>query len=102
MIIKKYTFQSGRVDYIIFDYKNIHINKRRYWNSIDAFCIYDIMIISFYPNSPANEHSLTSIWDVNRLELSRDSMLDYLNYYIKVEEESDEFREIANLYNTLI
>lgn len=27
MIIRKYTFQSGRVDYIIFDDKNIHIKN---------------------------------------------------------------------------
>lgn len=99
MIIRKYTFQSGRVDYIIFDDKNIHINKRRYWNSIDAFCIYDMMIISFYVDLPG------LIYDVKRIEISRDVMLDYLinyKFYIKVEEDSDEFMEIANLYNTLI
>ena len=98
MIIRKYTFQSGRVDYIIFDDKNIHINKLRYWNSIDAFCIYDMMIISFYVDLPG------LIYDVKRTEIPRDFMLDYLNYkfYIKVEEDSDEFMEIANLYNTLI
>ena len=109
MIIKKHTFQSGgvdyRVDYIIFDDKNIHINKRRYWNSIDDFCVYDLIYIHFYLNSSANERSLASIWDVSYIIImSRDSILEYLNkfYYIKVEEESDEFREIANLYNTLI
>lgn len=103
MIIKKHTFQSGRVDYIIFDDKNIHINKRgywnSYWNSIDDFCLYDIMIISFYVDLPG------LIYDVERIEMTYDSILDTLLRYtfdIKVEEDSDEFREIANLYNTLI
>lgn len=102
MIIKKHTFQSGgvdyRVDYIIFDDKNIHINKRGYSNSIDTFCI-DIIIISFYLDLPG------LIYDVERIEMSYDSILDNLlryTFYIKVEEDSDEFREIANLYNTLI
>lgn len=102
MIIKKHTFQSGRVDYIIFDDKNIHINKRgylnSYWTSIDDFCIYDIIIISFYLDLPG-------LYDVESIEMSYDSILDNLlryYFYIKVEEDSDEFREIANLYNTLI
>ena len=97
MVIKKHTFQSGRVDYIIFDDKNIHINKLRY--SIYAFCVYDIMIISFYLDLPG------LIYDVERIEMSYDSILDNLlryTFYIKVEEDSDEFREIVNLYNTLI
>ena len=100
MIIKKHTFRSERVDYIIFDDKNIHINKRGYWNLIDAFCIYDMMLISFYSDLPG------FICDVESIEMSRDSiLLDYLNnnfYYIKVEEDSDEFKKIMNLYNTLI
>lgn len=56
------------------------------------------MIISFYVDLPG------LIYDVRRIEISRDFVLDYLNYkfYIKVEEDSDEFMEIANLYNTLI
>ena len=104
MIIKKHTFQSGgvdyRVDYIIFDDKNIHINKRGYSNSIDAFCIYDIIIISFYLDLPG------LIYDVESIEMLYDSILDnllhYNTFYIKVEEDSDEFKEIMNLYNTLI
>lgn len=108
MIIKKHTFQSGRVDYIIFDDKNIHINKRGYWNipisdyrnSKDAFCIYDMMIISFYVDLPG------LVYDVESIEMSYNSILNDLLYYnafnIKVEEDSDEFREIVNLYNTLI
>ena len=107
MIIKKHTFQSGgvdyRVDYIIFDDKNIHINKRGYKrgysNSIDAFCIYDIIIISFYLDLPG------LIYDVESIEMSYDSILNNLlhyTFYIKVEEDSDEFKEIMNLYNTLI
>lgn len=99
MIIKKHTFRSERVDYIIFDDKNIHINKRGYSISIDAFCIYDIIIISFYLDLPG------LIYDVESIEMSYDSILDNLlryAFYIKVEEDSDEFREIANLYNTLI
>ena len=104
MIIKKHIFQSGRVDYIIFDDKNIHINKRgywnSYWNSIDDFCLYDIMFISFYVDLPGLIH------DVESIEMSYDSTLDNLLHYnafcIKVEEESDEFKKIANLYNTLI
>lgn len=118
MIIKKHTFQSGRVDYIIFDDKNIHINKRGYWNipisdyrnSKDAFCIYDIIIISFYVDLPG------LIYDVERIEMLYDSILNDLLYYnafdikveelfdfnIKVEEDSDEFKKIMNLYNTLI
>lgn len=102
MIIKKHTFRSERVDYrvdyIIFDDKNIHINKRGYSNSIDAFCI-DIIIISFYLDLPG------IIYDVESIEMSYDSILNNLlhyTFYIKVEEDSDEFREIANLYNTLI
>lgn len=108
MIIKKHTFQSRgvdyRVDYIIFDDKNIHFNKRGSWKPIDDICVYDLIYIHFYLNSSANERSLASIWDVSYIIMSRDSILEYLNkfYYIKVEEESDEFREIANLYNTLI
>ena len=103
MIIKKLTLQSRgvdyRVDYIIFDDKNIHINKRGYPNSIDASCIYDIIIISFYLDLPG------LIYDVESIEMSYDSILDNLlhcTFYIKVEEDSDEFREIMNLYNTLI
>ena len=103
MIIKKHTFQSGgvdyRVDYIIFDDKNIHINKRGYWNSIDDFCIYDMMLISFYSDLPG------FICDVESIEMSYDSILNNLlhyTFYIKVEEDSDEFKEIMNLYNTLI
>lgn len=99
MIIKKHTFQSGRVDYIIFDDKNIHINKQVYWNSIDAFCIYDMMLISFYLDLPG------FIRNVESIEMSYDSILDNLlhyTFYIKVEEDSDEFKEIMNLYNTLI
>ena len=115
MIIKKHTFQfrgvDYRVDYIIFDDKNIHLNKRGSckprlpsWKPIDDICVYDLIYIHFYPNSSTNERSLASIWDVRYIIMSRDSILEYLNkfYYIKVEEESDEFREIANLYNTLI
>ena len=103
MIIKKHTFQSGgvdyRVDYIIFDDKNIHINKRGYSNSIDAFCIYDIIIISFYLDLPG------LIYDVESIEMSYDSILNNLLHYtvyIKVEENSDELKKIMNLYNTLI
>lgn len=103
MIIKKHTFQServDRVDYIIFDDKNIHIKKRGYSKSIDAFCIYDIIIISFYLDFPG------LIYDVESIEMLYDSILNnllhYNTFYIKVEEDSDEFREIANLYNTLI
>ena len=103
MIIKKHTFQSGgvnyRVDYIIFDDKNIHINKRGYCNSIDDFCIYDMMLISFYSDLPS------FICDVKSIEMSYDSILNNLlhyTFYIKVEEDSDEFKEIMNLYNTLI
>ena len=100
MIIKKHTFQSGgvdyRVDYIIFDDKNIHINKRGYCNSIDDFCIYDMMLISFYSDLPS------FICDVKSIEMSYDSILNNLlhyTFYIKVEEDSDEFKD---LYNTLI
>ena len=103
MIIKKHTFQSGgvvyRVDYIIFDDKNIHINKRGYCNSIDDFCIYDMMLISFYSDLPS------FICDVKSIEMSYDSILNNLlhyTFYIKVGEDSDEFKEIMNLYNTLI
>ena len=103
MIIKKHTFQSRgvdyRVDYIIFDDKNIHFNKRGSWKPIDAFCIYDIIIISFYLDLPG------LIYDVESIEMSYDSILDNLlhyTFYIKVEEDSDEFKEIMNLYNTLI
>lgn len=103
MIIKKHTFQSGRVDYIIFDDKNIHINKRgylnSYWTSIDDFCKYDIMLISFYLDLPGLVNNVKSI------EMSYDTILDNLlryAFYIKVEEDSYEFREISNLYNTLI
>ena len=102
MIIKKHTFQSGRVDYIIFDDKNIHINKRGYWNSYwnskDDFCLYDIMFISFYVDLSG------LVYDVESIEMSYNSILnEYYNAFdIKVEEDSDEFREIANLYNTLI
>lgn len=99
MIIKKHTFQSWGV-YIIFDDKNIHINKRGYSNSIDAFCIYDIIIISFYLDLPG------LIYNVESVEMLYDStlnnLLHYDTVYIKVEEDSDEFREIANLYNTLL
>ena len=105
MIIKKHTFRSERVDYIIFDDKNIHINRWVSWKSIDDLYVYDLIYIHFYPNSSANEHSLASIWDARRKVMSRDSILDYLNnkfYYIKVGEDSDEFKEIMNLYNTLI
>ena len=98
MIIKKHTFRSERVDYIIFDDKNIHINKRGYSNSIDA--IYDIIIISFYLDFPG------LIYDVESIEMLYDSdlnkLLHYNTFYIKVEEDSDEFKEIMNLYNTLI
>lgn len=57
-----------------------------------------MMLISFYVDLPG------LIYDVESIEISRDFMLDYLNYefYIKVEEDSDEFKEISNLYNTLI
>ena len=99
MIIKKHTFRSERVDYIIFDDKNIPINKRGYWNSIDDFCIYDMMLISFYLDLPG------LIYDVESIEMSYDSILNNLlhyTFYIKVEEDSDEFKEIMNLYNTLI
>ena len=103
MIIKKHTFQSGgvdyRVDYIIFDDKNIYINKWGYCNSIDDFCIYDMMLISFYSDLPS------FICDVKSIEMSYDSILNNLlhyTFYIKVEEDSDEFKEIMNLYNTLI
>lgn len=103
MIIKKHTFQAGRVDYIIFDDKNIHINKRGYlnshWTSKDDFCIYDIMLMSFCSDLPG------LVYDVESIEMSYDSILDNLlryAFYIKVEEDSDEFREIVNLYNTLI
>lgn len=104
MIIKKHTFQYGRVnlprvDYIIFDDKNIHINKLRYSNSIDAFCKYDIMLISFYLDLPG------LIYDVESIEMPYDVILNKIHYntfYIKVEEDSDEFKEISNLYNTLI
>ena len=99
MIIKKHTFRSERVDYIIFDDKNIHINKRGYSNSIDAFCIYDIIIISFYLDLPG------LIYDVESIKMLYDSVVlnNLLHYfYNKVEEDSDEFKEIMNLYNTLI
>ena len=104
MIIKKHTSQSGGVDYrvyyIIFDDKNIHINKRGYPNSIDAFCIYDIIIISFYLDLPG------LIYDVESIEMLYDSglnkLLHYNTFYTKVEEDSDEFKDIMNLYNTLI
>ena len=100
MIIKKHTFRSERVYYIIFDDKNIHINKRGYSNSIDAFCIYDIIIISFYLDLPG------LIYDVESIKMLYDSELNkslhYNTSYIKVEEDSDEFKDIMNLYNTLI
>ena len=98
MIIKKHTFLSGREFYIIFDDKNIHINKLITWKSVDSFCIYDLILISFYPDASA------PIYDVNCLDISYDAILYYLNdkQHIKVEEDSDEFKEISNLYNTLI
>lgn len=104
MIIKKYVFRNGEILYLIFDDKNIHINRPVSWKPIDDICVYDLIYIRFYPNSSANERSLVSIWDVSYITMSRDSILVYLNgkYYTKVEEDSDEFREIANLYNTLI
>lgn len=104
MIIKKYVFRNTEIMYLIFDDKNIHINRRVSWKPIDDIYVYDLIYIHFYSNSSANEHSLASIWDVSYITMSRDSILEYLNkiYYIKVEEESDEFREIVNLYNTLI
>ena len=43
--------------------------------------------------------------DVKSIEMSYDSILNNLlhyTFYIKVEEDSDEFKEIMNLYNTLI
>lgn len=104
MIIKKHTFQSGgvdyRVDYIIFDDKNIHINKRGYCNSIDDFCIYDMMLISFYLNLPGLIYYVESIEMLYDSELNKS--LHYNTFYTKVEEDSDEFKEIMNLYNTLI
>ena len=102
MIIKKYVFRNGEILYLIFDDKNIHINRPVSWKPIDDICVYDLIYIHFYPK--ANERSLVSIWDVSYITMSRDSILVYLNstYYIKVEEDSDEFREIMNLYNTLI
>ena len=105
MIIKKYVFQDGVILYLIFDDKNIHISRQVSWKPIDDLYVYDLIYIYFYPNSSANEHSLASIWDARHKAMSRDSILDYLNnkfYYIKVEEDSDEFKEIMNLYNTLI
>ncbi len=104
MIIKKYVFRNGEILYLIFDDKNIHINRRVSWKPIDDIYVYDLICIHFYSNSLANERSLASIWDVSYITVSRDSILEYLNkiYYIKVEEDSDEFREIVNLYNTLI
>ena len=104
MIIRKYVFQDGEILYLIFDDKNIHINRRISWKPIDDLYVYDLIYIHFYPK--ANEHSLASIWDAHYKAMSRDSILDYfLNnkfYYIKVEEDSDEFKKIVNLYNTLI
>lgn len=104
MIIKKYVFRNGEILYLIFDDKNIHINRPVSWKPIDDLYVYDLICIYFYPNSSANEHSLASIWDARYKAMSRDSVLDHLNYsyYIKVEEDSDEFKEIMNLYNTLI
>lgn len=105
MIIKKYVFGNGEILYLIFDDKNIHINRRVSWKPIDDIYVYDLIYIQFYSNSSANERSLASIWDMGYITMSRDSILDYLNnkfYFIKVEEESDEFREIMNLCNTLI
>ena len=104
MIIRKYVFRNGEILYLIFDDKNIHINRRVSWKPIDDLYVYDLIYIFFYPNPSANEHSLASIiWDARYKAMSRDSILDYLNYnYIKVEEDSDEFKEIMNLYNTLI
>lgn len=104
MIIKKYVFRNGEILYLIFDDKNIHISGRVSWKPIDDLYVYDLIYINFYPNSSANEHSLASIWDARRKVMSRDSVLDHLNhsYYIELEEDSDEFKKIVNLYNTLI
>lgn len=104
MIIKKYVFRNSEILYLIFDDKNIHINRRVSWKPIDDIYVYDLIYIHFYPNSSPIERSLASLWDVSYITISRDSILEYLNkvYYIKVEEDSDEFREIADLYNTLI
>lgn len=102
MIIKKYVFQDGEILYLIFDDKNIHINRRVSWKPIDDLYVYDLIYIYFYPK--ANEHSLASIWDARYKAMSRDSILENLNnsYYIELEEDSDEFKKIVNLYNTLI
>ena len=104
MIIRKYVFQDGVILYLIFDDKNIHINRWVLWKPIDDLYVYDLIYIYFYPNSSANEQSLASIWDARRKVMSRDSILDHLNYsyYIELEEDSDEFKKIVNLYNTLI
>ena len=58
-----------------------------------------MMLISFYSDLPS------FICDVKSIEMSYDSILNNLlhyTFYIKVEEDSDEFKEIMNLYNTLI
>ena len=104
MIIRKYVFRNGEILYLIFDDKNIHINRWVSWKSIDDLYVYDLIYIHFYPNSSANEHSLASIWDARRKVMSRDSILNHLNYsyYIELEEDSDEFKKTVNLYNTLI
>ena len=102
MIIRKYVFRNGEILYLIFDNKNIHINRRVSWKPIDDLYVYDLIYIHFYPK--ANEHSLASIWDAHYKAMSRDSILENLNYsyYIELEEDSDEFKKIVNLYNTLI
>lgn len=105
MIIRKYVFQQdGEILYLIFDDKNIHINRRVSWKPIDDIYVYDLIYIRFYPNSSANEHSLASIWDASYKAMPRNSIDYFLNYkyYIEVEEDSDEFKKIVNLYNTLI
>lgn len=45
MIIRKYVFQDGEILYLIFDDKNIHINRRVSWKSIDDLYVYDLIYI---------------------------------------------------------
>ena len=45
MIIKKYVFRNGEILYLIFDDKNIHINRRVSWQPIDDLYVYDLIYI---------------------------------------------------------
>ena len=79
MIIKKYVFQDGEILYLIFDDKNIHINRRVLWKPIDDLYVYDLIYIRFYPNSSAKGHSIAALCAARYEALSHDARLDYLN-----------------------